>query len=360
MLIRKFVWVIGVFLLLIITSLIPAFQLKAQSIIPGDANGDGKVDGSDFTVWQNHFDQSVTGVANGDFNLDHYVNGIDYVIWLNNITEPVIPDIVVAAAGDIIDTCTGTACEYYKVSDAILSINPNLVLALGDLSNNSGVMADYTGPFQNSWGRFKSIISPVPGNHDYGTSGAANYYNYFGTNVTHGPNGYYSFDLGNWHFVAINSNCDKLTGGCANGSPEETWLKGDLAANTKPCTLAFWHHPRYSSGHDGDNLFMADIYQDLYNANTEIVLSGHSHDYERFAPQNNLGQLDTTKGITQFVVGTGGAFWTGYNAIEPNSRAHQNTIHGALQLALHSDSYDWSFIPEAGKTWTDSGSTLCH
>lgn len=272
---------------------------------------------------------------------------------------PAPGDIVIAAAGDIVDTCTGTGCEYYKVSDVILGIQPNTVLALGDLSNNSGSMNDYTGPFGNSWGRFKSLISPVPGNHDYGASGAANYYNYFGT-AAHGLNGYYSFDTGSWHIVAINSNCAKVAGGCAAGSPQELWLKSDLAANTKPCTIAFWHHPRYSSGHDGDNTFMSDIFGDLYNANAEIVLSGHSHDYERFAPQNNTGQLDTARGITQFVVGTGGAFWTGFGSLHPNSQVHQNSAHGALKLTLHANSYDWKFTPEAGKTWTDSGSASCH
>ena len=128
----------------------------------------------------------------------------------------------------------------------------------------------------------------------------------FGSAAGDPTKGYYSFDLGAWHIVALNSNCSKISGGCAAGSPEDLWLKADLAAHPNRCTLAFQHHPRYSSGHDGDNTFMADLYQDLYNAHADVLLSGHSHDYERFAPQDNAAHLDNATGIRQFVVGTGG------------------------------------------------------
>ena len=267
-------------------------------------------------------------------------------------------DIVVAAAGDIIGTCSGSGCDYQKVGDVIRASGATRVLALGDISNNSGAASDYTGRFQTAWGSFKSAISPVPGNHDYGTPNAANYFSYFGA-AAHPPNGYYSLDLGSWHVVALNSNCAKV-GGCAAGSLQETWLRTDLASDTSPCTLAFWHHPRYSSGHDGDNVFMKDLYADLYAHGADIVLSGHSHDYERFAPQDNASRLDTAHGIAQFVVGTGGAFFTGFGATKPNSLTRQNTAMGALVLTLHSGSYNWRFAPIAGASFTDSGSATCH
>ena len=161
--------------------------------------------------------------------------------------------------------------------------------------------------------------------------------------------------------MAINSNCDRISGGCGSGSPEETWLRSDLAAHPTECTIAMWHHARYSSGHDGDNTFMQTMWSDLFDAGVEIVLSGHSHDYERFAPQDDSGHLDNAAGIRQFVVGTGGAFFTGLgNSFDANSQAHQNTTFGVLKLTLRSDAYDWQFLPEAGKTYSDSGTTACH
>jgi acid phosphatase type 7 len=359
MLLREFKIVVTI---LVITFLIWSMSdgVKAATIT-GDVNGDGTVNILDIGIILDNYAKIPITNAAADLNHDGAVNVLDIGIVIDNYGKTNVPDPVVAAAGDIVDTCTGTSCQYYAVSDAILGAQPTAVLALGDLSNNSGATGDYTGPFGNSWGRFKSLIFPVPGNHDYGTAGAVNYYSYFGT-AAHGPNGYYSFDLGNWHIVALNSNCTSVAGGCAAGSPQETWLKSDLAVNSKPCTLAFWHHPRYSSGHDGDNTFMSDIFQYLYNKNAEIVLSGHSHDYERLAPQNNLSQLDNARGIRQFVVGTGGAFWTGFLPIEANSQIHQNTHHGALVLTLHSNSYDWKFVQAAGEsgTFTDSGTTNCH
>ena len=151
--------------------------------------------------------------------------------------------------------------------------------------------------------------------------------------------------------MAINSNCDRISGGCGSGSPEETWLRSDLAAHPTECTIAMWHHARYSSGHDGDNTFMQTMWSDLFDAGVEIVLSGHSHDYERFAPQDDSGHLDNAAGIRQFVVGTGGAFFTGLgNSFDANSQAHQNTTFGVLKLTLRSDAYDWQFLPEAGKS----------
>jgi hypothetical protein len=263
-----------------------------------------------------------------------------------------------AAAGDIIGDCTGSSCGYQQTAAVIKSLNPTTVLALGDISNRSGSASDYTGPFNSSWGAFKAKIRPVPGNHDYGSAGAVNYFNYFGA-AAHPPRGYYSFDVGTWHIIAINSNCSQV-GGCQAGSAQEKWLKTNLAQHPAACTLAFWHHPRYSSGHGGDNTSMKAIFQDLYNARADVVLSGHSHDYERFAPQNNASQLDTANGIRQFVVGTGGSFFTGFGTIKPNSLVRNNNTIGVLRMTLGTSSYSWKFVPVAGKTFTDSGTATCH
>jgi acid phosphatase type 7 len=279
-------------------------------------------------------------------------------------------DPVIAAAGDI--ACgpsdpnynggngTATKCRQKYTSNLLVGAGLTNVLTLGDNLQSDDTLSGFQTAFDPTWGRVKSIMHPEVGNHEYGVSGAAGYYSYFGAGAGDPSKGYYSYNIGTWHIIEINSNCTKISGGCGTGSPEETWVKSDLAANPSACTLAVFHHPRYSSGYGGNNTSMAPIFQDLYDANADVVLSGHSHDYERFAPQDNAGNLDLARGITQFVVGTGGAFFTGFGTIQPNSQVHQNSTFGVLELTLHPTSYDWRFVPEAGKTWTDSGTRSCH
>ena len=209
-----------------------------------------------------------------------------------------------------------------------------------------------------TWGRVKSITHPAVGNHEYGTSKASGYFSYFGASAGDPSKGYYSFNVGSWHLIALNSNCTIVA--CTAGSVQETWLRNDLAAHSNLCTLAFDHHARWSSGHGGDSTFMQPMWKDLYDANAELFLSGHSHNYERFAPQNATGGLDNTRGIRQFVVGTGGAFFTGIGSAHRNSQVRNHDTFGILKLTLRSTGYDWRFVPEAGKTFTDSGSTACH
>ena len=279
-------------------------------------------------------------------------------------------DPLLAAAGDIAcdptDTNfngglgTATGCQMGATSDLILGLSPDAVLALGDVQYSSGSSSQFAASYDPSWGRVKLLTHPAVGNHEYGTSGASGYFNYFGPAAGVSGKGYYSFDVGTWHIIAINSNCTNVTGGCAAGSAQEQWLRADLAAHPATCTLAYWHHPRYSSGHDGDNLFMTDMWQALYDGGADLVLSGHSHDYERFAPQNNASQLDAERGIRQFVVGTGGAFFTGIGTPHANSEVLNNTAFGVLRLTLHPSGYDWRFLAAAGSTFPDSGSGACH
>jgi chitodextrinase len=280
-------------------------------------------------------------------------------------------DPVIAAAGDI--ACspsdgdfnsgngTSTRCRQKYTSNLLVNAGLAKVLTLGDNQYQSGSLSNFQGSYDPSWGRVKSITRPSAGNHEPPPS--TGYYDYFnGVGVSNGPagergKGYYSFDVGSWHLIALNSNCE--SGGCEAGSAQEQWLRSDLAANPRTCTLAYWHHPRFSSGHDGNNLFMQAIWQDLYNAGVDVALVGHSHDYERFAPQDASGNLSPTRGIREFVVGTGGAFWTGLSTAKPNSEVRQNTTFGVLELTLHPTSYGWQFVPEAGKTFSDSGSQAC-
>jgi len=277
---------------------------------------------------------------------------------------------VIGVAGDIacatddpnFDGGVGTtsACRMLATSNLLVNKGFAAVLPLGDEQYNSGSLSSFMDSYDLSWGRVKPISHPVVGNHEYGTSGASGYFSYYGASAGDPSKGYYSFDIGSWHLIALNSNCTKVSGGCAAGSPQETWLRNDLSAHPAACTLAFDHHARYSSGHDGDNTFMQPMWQDLYNANAELFLSGHSHDYERYAPQNASGGLDNSRGIRQFVVGTGGAFFTGMGATDPNSQVRNNTTYGILKLTLRPTSYDWQFVPVTGSSFTDSGTTACH
>jgi calcineurin-like phosphoesterase family protein/fibronectin type III domain protein len=285
------------------------------------------------------------------------------------VTASTAASAVVAAAGDIAcdpsdpnyhgGSGTSTACRQKYTSDIIVNGDYDAVLALGDLQYDSGSLSDFNTVYDPTWGRFKSITYPVVGNHEYGQSGASGYFDYFGSRAGERGKGYYSFDLASWHIIAINSNCGQVS--CSANSTQEQWLRADLAAHSNDCTLAMWHHARFSSGHDGDNTFMQTMWKDLVDGNAEILLSGHSHDYERFAPQDANGNLDTSNGVRQFVVGTGGAFFTGLGtSFDDNSQAHQNNTYGILQLTLRADAYDWRFVPEAGKSYSDSGTTSCH
>jgi calcineurin-like phosphoesterase family protein len=281
-------------------------------------------------------------------------------------------DPVIAAAGDIAcapddPNFNGGAgidgfCRQRATSDLLVGTGLTNVLALGDIQYNSASLANITAVYEPTWGRVKSITRPVIGNHE---GSGAGYYDYFnGPGVLNGPagvrgKGWYSFDVGTWHVVALNSNCAAVA--CTAGSEQEQWLRADLAAHPTSCTLAFWHHPRYSSGHDDNGTFMQPLWEALDDAGAEIVLSGHSHDYERVAPVDRNGNVDPAEGIRQFVVGTGGAFFTGGLGTRiPQSEVAQNDTFGVLFLTLHPTSYDWRFVPEAGRTFTDAGTTACH
>jgi hypothetical protein len=231
------------------------------------------------------------------------------------------------------------------------------VVLLGDNAYESGSSTEYANCYNPFWGPFKSVTRPAVGNHDYKTTNAAGYFGYFGA-AAHGPKGYYSYKLGAWHIVVLNSSCGQA-GGCGTASPQGKWLKADLAANPTACTLAYWHHPYFSSGEWGNNTYMQPLVQLLYTAGADVMLAGHDHDYERFAPQNPAGSLDPAKGIVQFVAGTGGSNNTPWTVVQPNSLVRQNTTFGVLKLTLHAKSYDWRFIPVSGK-FADSGTAGCH
>ena len=288
---------------------------------------------------------------------------------------PSSTDPVIATAGDIacdpqdpnFNRGSGTASYCRQKATSNLLINTGLagVVTLGDEQYDDGALTKFQAVYDTTWGRVNNIGRQALGNHEYLTAGAKGYFDYFaGVGVNSSPatgtrgKGWYSYDIGTWHFIALNSNCTEVD--CTYGSPQETWLRQDLAAHPNQCVAAYFHHPRFSSGIAGNYTPTSQFWNDLYNANADLVLSAHDHDYERFAPQTPGKTRDDARGIREFVVGTGGKSLKGFDATVANSEVRHTGTYGVLRLTLHPGSYDWKFVPEAGQTWTDSGSTNCH
>jgi hypothetical protein len=267
-------------------------------------------------------------------------------------------DPVFVGAGDI------SSCDDLAGAEAtakLIEKIPGTVFAAGDLAYPDGSDAQFAKCYNPTWGRFKDRTRPVPGNHEYHSDGASGYARYFGAAAGDPTKGYYSYDLGAWHIIALNSECGQV-GGCGAGSPQGEWLRQDLAQHPTRCTLAYFHKPLFSSGAShGNDPEMKPLWQTLYAANADVVINGHDHDYERFAPQDPDGNADQKRGMREFVVGTGGKnSHRAFGTIRANSEMHQADTFGVLKLTLHASSYDWEFVPEAGKSFHDSGSGSCH
>lgn len=263
---------------------------------------------------------------------------------------------VLVGAGDIAD-CTNLAGA--EATETLLAKIPGTVMAIGDLAYPDGTEQNFA-CYDKTWGREKNRTRPAVGNHEFHSAGASYYFHYFGPAAGDPKTGYYSYELGSWHIIVLNSEC-KEVGGCGAGSPEEKWLRADLAAHPVGCTLAYFHKPRFSSGlNHGNDPEVGAFWQALYDFNAELILNGHDHDYERFAPQEPNGSTDPKRGIREFVVGTGGKNHREFGLHKPNSEVRNNDTFGVLKLTLKPTGYDWKFIPEAGKAFTDSGSGSCH
>ncbi len=267
-------------------------------------------------------------------------------------------DPVLVGAGDIA-SCDDLAGAYAtaKLIDKI----PGTVFAAGDLAYPNGSDQDFQNCYGPTWGRFKDRTRPAPGNHEYHSTGASGYVRYFGAVAGDPAKAYYSYDLGQWHIVSLNSECSAV-GGCGLDSEQGKWLQHDLANRPAGCTLAYFHRPLFSSGlAHGSDVQIRPLWDILYHAGADVVISGHDHDYERFAAQDPNGKADPQHGIREFVVGTGGKNSHRFFAsLVPNSEAHQADTFGVLKLNLHPKSYDWQFVPEEGKMFADSGSSKCH
>jgi hypothetical protein len=268
----------------------------------------------------------------------------------------VSPSISVVAAGDIAD-CGSDGLQFPDAFRTARLIAPTdtLVLTLGDNTYPVGAATEFADCFQATWGGFKERIRPSPGNHDYMTTDASAYFDYFGAAAGPDRRGYYSFDAGGWHFISLNSNADAVL-----GSAQYAWLTADLAANSDTlCTLAYWHHPVFSSGPHGNDRRMADAFHLLHASGAEIVLVGHDHVYERFAPQDAAGNADPERGVRSFTVGTGGARLYSLRKPQPNSEVRDASTHGVLRLTLSSNGYRWAFVPVLDSAPRDEGAADC-
>lgn len=269
------------------------------------------------------------------------------------------PTVVLTGAGDI----GQSGLDGARLTSDILVRETGWIYTAGDNAYDDGSAAAYRDCYAPTWGRvLDRTILPAPGNHDWSTDGAAGYRDYFGAAAApvSAPDGatWYSRDIGAWHVIVLDSDCAKV-GGCGPDSEQGLWLAADLAASDARCTLAIWHHPRFSSGQHGDAAAVAPFWEMLHAGGADLIVNGHDHDYERFAPQDPSGREERPGGIREIVVGTGGADLRGFRRAAPNSEFRLAGAWGVLRLTLRPANYEWEFLPATG-TVADSGSTPCH
>jgi len=295
---------------------------------------------------------TVTGIGAGTATITATREGVSGSASVAvTAPPPAAGGVVFVGAGDIAD-CGSSGDD---ATAALLDGIPGTVFTAGDNAYNDGSAAQFAQCYEPTWGRHQARTRPSPGNHDYRTSGAAGYYAYFGASAGDAGVGYYSFDLGEWHIISLNSNVSMSA-----GSAQEQWLRADLAATTHACVLAYWHHPRFSSGEHGSSTGPRPLWQALYDFGADVVLAGHDHNYERFAPQTPDGVRDDARGIRQFVVGTGGVGFRSVSAPIANSETTNDDTFGVLKLTLSAGGYTWEFVPVAGATYRDAGAATCH
>jgi hypothetical protein len=272
------------------------------------------------------------------------------VLFFVQATSPAqSADPVVLAAGDIAD-CSSTADS---ATADLLDANAGTVLTLGDNAYEDGTAQEFAQCYEPTWGRHKARTSPAPGNHDYHTPGAAGYFGYFGSAAGPPGRGYYSFDLGDWHVVSLNSESDTGAGGT-----QVAWLEADLASTSADCVLAYWHKPRWTSGRYTDQVVVQTLWNVLYDAGADVVLAGHDHNYQRYPQTNKSGAPEPARGIRSFVVGTGGRHLYPL-AADARREAGSDETWGVLALTLHPSGYSWRFLAVAGSSYTDSGTGTC-
>ncbi len=295
---------------------------------------------------------------------------------MSNARVDIKRDPLIGAAGDIACSPTdghfneasgvGDFCQADATSNLLLDARFSRVLTLGDTQYLEGSFTDFQHSYDPTWGRVKAITTPAIGNHEYRDNNGAGYFRYFGEAAGNPAKGYYSYNLGAWHLIALNSQCSELprgTGdnGCATGSMQNKWLRADLAAHPTRCTLAYWHRPPVFSPGQGNDSAIASLWAVLARANVDVALTGHHHNYQRFAPLDATGRPTEGPGLRQFVVGTGGKSENELGAPRPGVvQVRQDNTYGILKMRLHETRYHWRFVATPGSSFTDSGTTSCH
>jgi hypothetical protein len=276
-------------------------------------------------------------------------------------SNPASQTAVLVGAGDVVG-CRDPrgALATAKLIEAI----PGTVFVLGDLAYDAMTLPQFQKCYGGAWGKFKDRTRPALGNHEYIEHSAAPYFQYWGGQAGPAGKGYYSYDLGAWHVVVLNTNCGAPDlGGCAAGSPQDAWLQQDLREHSNACIVAYGHHALFSSGIFRGHAIHPELkrlWEDLYAAHADLILAGHEHSYERFAPQDPDGRADPQHGIREIVVGTGGRSHNPLGFALPNSEVQNTDTYGVLKLTLSPQGYAWEFIPEEGKNFRDSGTGVCH
>jgi hypothetical protein len=298
----------------------------------------------------------LTAVAAGSATIAATRDGERGEVALTVVAAPPPPpppgsSAVLVGAGDIA-RCGSSDDE---ATATLLDGITGTVFTAGDNVYENGTATEFANCYEPSWGRHKARTRPVAGNHDYNTSGATGYYDYFGAAAGERGKGYYSFEAGSWHVIVLNSNI-----GVSSGSAQLLWLQAELAGSDASCTLALWHHPRFSSGDHGNNSGMQPLWDALYAANADVIVNGHDHNYERFAPQTPTGTADAARGIREFVVGTGGTSLRGISTVRANSEYRDASHHGVLKLELGAGAYRWEFLSTPAGSVVDSGTGACH
>ena len=298
-------------------------------------------------------DLSWTASGDGDV--------VGYNVYRDSVGSGATATLV--GAGDIVGCDNGVpqadAAATANLVEGVLNADGAArAFTLGDDAYENGSASEFANCYDPTWGVFKAKTYPAVGNHEYQTANASGYYNYFGAAAGDPTKGYYSYDFGTWHVVVLNSNCGNVS--CSTGSAQELWLRNDLATHPNACTLAYWHHPRFDSGSHGNDADVQALWQALYDYNADLILNGHDHLYERFAPQTPAGLADPVRGIPEFIVGTGGHSFHPFISTQPNSLVRNGDTFGVIKLELSPGSYTYQFLPVPGHTFTDTGTGACH
>jgi acid phosphatase type 7 len=304
---------------------------------------------------------SLTAAGAPSAGRPHEAGATPLYIGAQPVRDP--GSVIIGAAGDIacppgLRRNKPDACGMEGTAKVLEAIRPDAVLTLGDHQYPSGSLPDFEASYADTWGAYRDITFPVPGNHEYETPGARGYFAYFGKRAGEPDKGYYSYDLGAWHLIALNSECDEI-GGCGDSDPQARWLRQDLEAHQRKCALAYWHRPRFSSGPHGNDSDLDALWRILAAERADVVLAGHDHDYERFTPMNADGEADP-KGVTQFVAGTGGRSHYTFRTPKPTSKVRIAGRDGVLRLQLTEQGYAWEFTAAQKGEVLDNGNGQCN